>query len=76
MAFKKFLQGLGIQWKFSTDKTSGLLTYRDFIGPEHKRIQKAINLASLIPWHKKLDEVVRLWKDFPVLMAMMKSRKF
>ena len=73
MAFENFVQGLGIQWKFSTDKTSGLLTYRDFIGPEHKKIQRAINLVGLIPWHKKLDKVVKLWEEFPVLMAMMKK---
>ena len=72
-AFEKFVQDLGIQWKFTTDKTSGLLTYRDFVGPEHKKIQRAIDLRKLIPWHQKLDKVVKLWEEFPILMAMMKS---
>ena len=41
-----------------TDETTGLFTYRDFVGPEHKKIQKNTNIADLlIPWHNRLDQV-------------------
>ena len=42
------------------------MTYRNVVGPEH------MDLFSLIPWHKKLDQVVQLWQEFTMIMDMMK----
>ena len=70
--FELFITGIGIKWTCFTDKT-GLLEYRDFTGPEHKTIQSHINLKNLMPWHKKLSDIEKLWHDFPKLMEQMKQ---
>ena len=49
------------------------MTYEDFVGPEHWKIQESIDLKSLIPWYKKLELITKLWQPFPSLMAMMKT---
>ena len=66
------INNIGIKWTFSTDK-NGLLEYRDFTGPEHGKIQSHIELQNLIPWHKKLKDIEKLWHDFSRLMDQMKQ---
>lgn len=57
MAFEKFLQKPSIPWSIFTNKDTGQLQYRDFTGPEHKKIQQHINLDRLIPNHPKLESI-------------------
>lgn len=71
--FEKFVQSLGISWQFYADKTSGLITSRDFTGPEHRKIFNNINLQDIIPDHPKLDNIVKLWSGFLTLMHDMKG---
>lgn len=47
---------------------------RDFTGPEHIQIQKAIKLDNILPGHPKLDDIKRLWGDFAVIMSLVKGR--
>ena len=73
MQFETFINSLGIEWHFMTNKSTGIMEYRDFVGPEHKKIQANINLRELIPWHSKLEQVIELWKNFSEIMKMTKK---
>lgn len=72
--FEKFISDLGIEWSFYIDKESSLLKYRDFTGPEHRKIQTSINLLDLLPSDQNLHKIVKLWEDFSKLMEMLKKK--
>ncbi len=73
LAFEKFLQKLSIPWSIFTNKDTGQLQYRDFTGPEHKKIQQHINLDCLIPNHPKLESIKYLWDEFGKIISIMKD---
>ncbi|KAJ8049993.1 hypothetical protein HOLleu_02992 [Holothuria leucospilota] len=67
--FEDFVRSLGIDWMFFCDKKSGLFQYRDFTGPEHQQIKKAIAIRDFLQNEKHLESVEKLWTDFSNLMT-------
>ncbi|KAJ8018713.1 hypothetical protein HOLleu_43148 [Holothuria leucospilota] len=55
--FESFIQSLGVPWQFYLDKSSKLITSRDFTGPEHLKIFQNIALVDFIPNHPKLRKL-------------------
>ena len=72
-SFEKFVKDMNIPWFFMTNKDTGLLQFRDFTGPEHKKIQDNIKLENLISWHPKLDNIKWLWEEFRHIIIAMKE---
>ncbi|XP_038047425.1 uncharacterized protein LOC119721418 [Patiria miniata] len=70
--FEKFVRSIGIEWHFSTD-AKDVMNYRCFIGPEHKKIQERISLGDMMPWLTTLQDVIKIWNDFKILMSMTKD---
>ncbi|KAJ8017395.1 hypothetical protein HOLleu_45236 [Holothuria leucospilota] len=70
--FESFIQSLGIEWSFSVDTITKLVTARDFTGPELWKIVSNISLVDFTPCHSKLASLNKIWINFFNLINTLK----
>ena len=73
LRFEKFVASLCIPWSIYTNRDTGMFQYRDFTGPEHRKIQQHIKLHDIIPNHPKLESIKYLWAKFSEIMSLLKA---
>ena len=73
-SFQKFVKDLGLHdFKFYVDKDTKRLKYRDFTGPEKKKILTNIKISHFITPKARAQNLQKVWDQFLLLMNKMQS---